>query len=409
MSAAAGIGERRSRALRRRARRRNYRSRWRRWRGSPTTTAGLGTRAARRCSAPSIRRRWALCGHNPVRLLQEASIAGLSAAAADSSLCARASELEGVLQEELAAPASEGFTEPHRPIAFLCAEHGIPPVAPSTRAASARSPATSSRRPPTDAWRSSASGSSTTRATFASASRRRLASTSTGRTPTASVPAALVTGADGEPLPSRSRSAPAMVAVQIWRVDAGRVPLYLLDCDLAENSRTARWIATRLYVSDPDLRLAQYLLLGVGGMRALRGARHRIRPSCISTRATRPSPRSSSPRQGAGAEGRRARRLAWEAAGRAACPLHHAHSGARRQRHLPARGAGARRAARFAAEAGSRRRQARLASAAPRAPTRTRRSASPSSRSPQPPPSATGSAAVTARSPGRCGAGCGRS
>jgi glycogen phosphorylase len=57
--------------------------------------------------------------------------------------------------------------------------------------------------------------------------------------------------------------------VQIWRVNVGRVPLYLLDTRVPENNRVDRWITSRLYVGDHEVRLAQYALLGRGGIRAL--------------------------------------------------------------------------------------------------------------------------------------------
>jgi starch phosphorylase len=60
------------------------------------------------------------------------------------------------------------------------------------------------------------------------------------------------------------------VALQILRVQVGRVPLYLLDANLPENSPVDRFITAQLYVGDPQLRLRQYLLLGIGGIRALR-------------------------------------------------------------------------------------------------------------------------------------------
>src|SRR5207249_11529477 len=59
------------------------------------------------------------------------------------------------------------------------------------------------------------------------------------------------------------------VTVQVWRIDAGRVPLYLLDAQRPENTRIDRWITSRLYVADRASRLAQYALLGIGSMRAL--------------------------------------------------------------------------------------------------------------------------------------------
>ncbi|HEY2572340.1 MAG TPA: alpha-glucan family phosphorylase, partial [Solirubrobacteraceae bacterium] len=83
------------------------------------------------------------------------------------------------------------------------------------------------------------------------------------------LPAALVTGDDGAPLTFSVPIWKEHVSAQIWRVDVGRIPLYLLDSDRPENSPLARWIVARLYISDPEVRLAQYLLLGVGGVRAL--------------------------------------------------------------------------------------------------------------------------------------------
>src|SRR5512137_295860 len=56
----------------------------------------------------------------------------------------------------------------------------------------------------------------------------------------------------------------------LCRVDVGRVQLYLLDTDLPENNQVGRWVTSRLYESNRAIRLAQYAVLGVGGVRALR-------------------------------------------------------------------------------------------------------------------------------------------
>jgi starch phosphorylase len=61
-----------------------------------------------------------------------------------------------------------------------------------------------------------------------------------------------------------------VVTAHIWELRVGRVPLYLLDTDLDENTPTDRNLTLRLYWSDLDLRIAQEILLGVGGVRALR-------------------------------------------------------------------------------------------------------------------------------------------
>ena len=84
------------------------------------------------------------------------------------------------------------------------------------------------------------------------------------------VPGALVTGEDGEPVTvTVPLGGDRELVAQIWRVDVGRVPLLLLDADRPENDVADRWITSRLYVGDRDVRLSQYLLLGIGGVRAL--------------------------------------------------------------------------------------------------------------------------------------------
>jgi starch phosphorylase len=55
----------------------------------------------------------------------------------------------------------------------------------------------------------------------------------------------------------------------VWKIRVGRTPLFLLDTNLPENTPEAREITARLYVADPKIRLAQEMLLGIGGMRAL--------------------------------------------------------------------------------------------------------------------------------------------
>jgi starch phosphorylase len=82
-------------------------------------------------------------------------------------------------------------------------------------------------------------------------------------------PMVLVTGADGRPLTVEVRLRGRDVRIQIWRVDVGRVPLYLLDTDREDNDTVDRWITARLYIGDRQTRLAQYAVLGVGGVRAL--------------------------------------------------------------------------------------------------------------------------------------------
>ena len=60
------------------------------------------------------------------------------------------------------------------------------------------------------------------------------------------------------------------VVARVWRVDVGRVPLYLLDTNIPENPRPEdRDITDQLYGGDSEMRLKQEILLGIGGFRAL--------------------------------------------------------------------------------------------------------------------------------------------
>ncbi len=60
------------------------------------------------------------------------------------------------------------------------------------------------------------------------------------------------------------------VTLGLWEIRVGRVPLYLLDSNLAPNAEADRSLTSRLYFSDVDRRIMQEVLLGVGGVRALR-------------------------------------------------------------------------------------------------------------------------------------------
>jgi starch phosphorylase len=60
------------------------------------------------------------------------------------------------------------------------------------------------------------------------------------------------------------------VSLGLWEIRVGRIPLYLLDSNLNPNSDFDKLLTARLYWSDLDRRVMQELLLGVGGVRALR-------------------------------------------------------------------------------------------------------------------------------------------
>lgn len=59
------------------------------------------------------------------------------------------------------------------------------------------------------------------------------------------------------------------VTARIWELEVGRVHLYMLDTNLEQNSPADRQLTERLYNSDPEVRISQEVLLGIGGVRAL--------------------------------------------------------------------------------------------------------------------------------------------
>jgi glycogen phosphorylase len=60
------------------------------------------------------------------------------------------------------------------------------------------------------------------------------------------------------------------VYVAVWKVDVGRIPLYLLDTDIEKNDPWNRTIASHLYTGDIEQRLRQEMVLGVGGIAVLK-------------------------------------------------------------------------------------------------------------------------------------------
>lgn len=83
-------------------------------------------------------------------------------------------------------------------------------------------------------------------------------------------PAVPAKGADGREvmisveLPGRS------VYAKVWRIQVGRVPLFLMDTDVDANAPADRELAARLYGGDQEIRISQEIVLGIGGVRALR-------------------------------------------------------------------------------------------------------------------------------------------
>lgn len=89
-------------------------------------------------------------------------------------------------------------------------------------------------------------------------------------TKVANLPMSHAVTADGEPIMVSIDTRAGTLLASVWLVQVGRVKLYLLDCDVDGNNPQDRELTSRLYGGDERTRIRQELVLGVGGVRALR-------------------------------------------------------------------------------------------------------------------------------------------
>jgi starch phosphorylase len=215
--------------------------------------------------------RWSLCRQNPVRFLREAPPDCLERAATDPSLVARVEALWDDLEQDLARPTREvaGASREH-PIAFFCAEFGLHRSLPvysgglGVLAGDILKEASDQALPMVGVGLLYHQGYFHQRVDASGMQHEYWYSTDPDRRACTKV-----TGADGHPITIKVPIWEEEVAVNIWRVDVGRIPLFLLDTELGENTARQRFITARLYEGNRQIRLAQYALLGVGGVRAL--------------------------------------------------------------------------------------------------------------------------------------------
>ncbi|MGH2967813.1 MAG: alpha-glucan family phosphorylase [Solirubrobacteraceae bacterium] len=216
-------------------------------------------------------RRWEACAANPVRLLQEVHPDRLSALASDRAFLERLAAFERTIAEALVAEDLHGPVTREAPAAFFCAEyavHGSLPVYSGgldVLAGDILKESSDRGLPLVAVGLMYRHGYFRQRIDASGWQHEYWVDTDPDR-----VPGALVTGDDGRPVTVTVPLGDRELVAQVWRVDVGRVPLLLLDADRPENDLADRWITSRLYVGDGDLRLGQYLLLGIGGVRALR-------------------------------------------------------------------------------------------------------------------------------------------
>jgi starch phosphorylase len=215
--------------------------------------------------------RFELCLQNPVRLLSELPAAVAARAAQNEELTRRAAELERKLTEDLGRPDLESTFDSAHPVAFLCSEYGVHVSLPVYSGGLGALAGDLLKEASDRALPMVAVGLMYRKGYF----RQRIDASGWQHeywidTDPERLPAALVTSDSGAPLTVTVPIGDADVTARVWRVDVGRVPLFLLDSDCPENGPLERWITGRLYDGDGHTRLAQYALLGVGGIRALR-------------------------------------------------------------------------------------------------------------------------------------------
>ena len=75
---------------------------------------------------------------------------------------------------------------------------------------------------------------------------------------------------DGTPLLVSVHLPGREVHARVWRIQVGRVPLYLIDCNIPQNRPHDRNITAQLYGGDHHMRIEQEIVLGIGGIRALK-------------------------------------------------------------------------------------------------------------------------------------------
>jgi starch phosphorylase len=214
--------------------------------------------------------RWARTGRNPRRLLTEVHPSALQSAADDSQFVARVHRLAQELAQDRARPSFSGAVTPDRPVAFCCSEFGVHGSLPiysgglGVLAGDILKEASDLALPMVGVGLMYRTGYFHQRIDVTGYQHEYWLDSDPER-----LPCVKVTGADGRPVAVHIPINDEGVVAHVWRVDVGRVPLYLLDTDLPENSPVGRWVTSRLYESNRAIRLAQYAVLGVGGVRAL--------------------------------------------------------------------------------------------------------------------------------------------
>ena len=212
--------------------------------------------------------RFKLAGENPVRFLLNLPERDLLRTATDRAYLERLHQVAQLMEADLARPTTRVL--PSRPVAFFCAEFAVHQSLPvysgglgvlagdylketSDQALDVVGVGLLYRR-----------GYLHQRMDLSGWQHEYWIEANTGQ-----LPIVRVRGEDGLPIKVKVPVWDSELSAQVWRVNVGRTTLFLLDAELPENAPLERWVTARLYEGSHDIRLAQYALLGIGGVRAL--------------------------------------------------------------------------------------------------------------------------------------------
>ena len=218
---------------------------------------------------------WNRTRHNPIVLLQQVAPSRLEVLATDPAFCARYDRLMAWLASEKSDEHTwyvRNFPDLRgKPVAYFCAEFGVHNSVPIysgglgvlagdhlKTASDLGVPVVAvgilyrhgyfDQRIRTDGWQED----------------------SDDNIPFDRVPLTPIDGPNGQKHLVTVNTFGRDVRIRVWRMQVGRVPVYLLDSDLEDNHPDDRELLSKLYSGGPAMRLRQEWLLGVGGVRALR-------------------------------------------------------------------------------------------------------------------------------------------
>jgi len=216
---------------------------------------------------------WAAVDHDPVRLLAEVSPARLAELAGDAEFLARLGAAYEDLRDYLASPGEyDGDPDSPKAIAYFSPEFGITEVLPQYSGGLGIL-AGDHLKAASDLGLPILGVGLLYRAGYFKQSLNAEGWQQERYPPLDpyGLPLTLVTDADGGPLTiGVAMPTGRTLHAHVWRAQVGRVPLLLLDSDVEDNAPEEREVTDRLYGGGSDNRLHQEMLLGIGGVRAIR-------------------------------------------------------------------------------------------------------------------------------------------